>query len=288
MTGFARARSDGDAFSVEVEMRSVNYRYLEVKVRLPSSMASLETPIRNRVASRLGRGKVDVNIRLVPKGETVYELEVDMPLMEEIVRTARRIGSDLGVGGELELSDLMAFGKGFNLKEKDLSGTSKLWEAVEPPIEQALDDLGRMRRAEGEELRADLDKRLEIVANRIDAVERMSESSRERRKRDLLDRVQELASSTIEPSALAMEVARLVERSDVTEEVTRFRSHLTLWKEAAASDEPCGKKLDFILQEMNREVNTIGSKCQDAAMAKEVITIKSDLERIREQVQNIE
>jgi uncharacterized protein (TIGR00255 family) len=137
-------------------------------------------------------------------------------------------------------------------------------------------------------LKADLDGRIDTMAEYIDALETMSSSSREQRKRDLLEKIGELESTALEANVLAMEVARLVERSDITEEITRFRSHLSLWRQAVGSEGPCGKKLDFIIQEMNREVNTIGSKCQDAAIAERVIAIKSELERVREQVQNIE
>jgi uncharacterized protein (TIGR00255 family) len=269
-------------------MRSVNNRYLDVRARLPSSLSSLEAKIRDRVSSRFSRGKVDITIRLKPKGESAYELEVDKPLMEEIVRSARSLGDELGVAGEVTLSDLVGFPRAFNVQERDLSETGRAWDAVEPAIEKALSDLDGMRKAEGSELEADLDARVGSISKGLDAIEENSASSRDRRRQELEEKVKELEVVSLEPSALAMEVARLVERNDITEEVTRFRSHLTLWEEASDSDGACGKKLDFILQEMNREVNTMGSKCQDAAIAERVIDIKSELERMREQVQNIE
>jgi uncharacterized protein (TIGR00255 family) len=288
MTGFARADADNDAYSAEIEMRSVNNRYLDVRARVPSSLSSLEAKIRELVSSRFSRGKVDVTIRLKPKGESAYELEVDKPLMEEIVRSARNLGGELGVAGEVTLPDLLGFPRAFNVHEKDLSGTGQAWDAVEPAIEKALSDLEGMRKAEGAELEADLNGRVGAISKLLDAIEETSLSSRDRRREELKEKIQELEVTTLEPSTLAMEVARLVEKSDIAEEITRFRSHLTLWKEAAASEGACGKKLDFILQEMNREINTIGSKCQDAAIAERVIDIKSELERMREQVQNIE
>jgi uncharacterized protein (TIGR00255 family) len=208
--------------------------------------------------------------------------------MEEIVRSARSLGDELGVAGEVTLSDLVGFPRAFNVQEKDLSETGQAWDAVRPAIEKALAELDGMRKAEGSELEADLDARVVSISKGLDAIEEFSASSRDRRRQELEEKVRELEVMSLEPSALAMEVARLVERNDITEEVTRFRSHLTLWKEATDSDGACGKKLDFILQEMNREVNTMGSKCQDAAIAERVIDIKSELERMREQVQNIE
>ena len=288
MTGFARARAENEAYEVDVEMRSVNHRYLDVKVRVPNSVSTLELKIRDKVASRLGRGKTDVSIRLKPKGESAYELEVDRPLVSEVIRSVRQLGSDLGVEGDIHLADLMTFGRGFNVREKDLSEAGQVWEAIEPALVQALDDLERMRTAEGAELEADLNERLKTMSEYLDGIETTSRDGRETRKKELIEKVNELESSGLEPAALAMEVTRLVEKSDIAEEVTRFRSHLSLWNDTVTAGQPCGKKLDFIIQEMNREINTIGSKCQDAAIAEKVIAIKSELERVREQVQNLE
>ena len=288
MTGFARARAENEAYEVDVEMRSVNHRYLDVKVRVPNSVSTLELKIRDKVASRLGRGKTDVSIRLKPKGESAYELEVDRPLVSEVIRSVRHLGSDLGVEGDIHLADLMTFGRGFNVREKDLSEAGQVWEAIEPALVQALDDLERMRTAEGAELEADLNERLKTMSEYLDGIETTSRDGRETRKKELIEKVNELESSGLEPAALAMEVTRLVEKSDIAEEVTRFRSHLSLWNDTVTAGQPCGKKLDFIIQEMNREINTIGSKCQDAAIAEQVIAIKSELERVREQVQNLE
>ena len=255
---------------------------------VPSSVSSLEMQVRERVQSRVERGKVDVNVYLRPKGESAYELEVDRPLVEEIVHSAKSLGTSLGLGDDLNLSDLMSFGKGFNIKEKDLSGAESVWKVLEPALEEAIQKFQKMRQDEGDELKADLEGRLSTMESHIDTIESASASSREKKRQDLLEKIKELEVNNLEPSSLAMEVARLVERSDVTEELTRFRSHLSLWRESAAADGSCGKKLDFIIQEMNREINTIGSKCQDAAMAEHVIAVKSELERVREQVQNIE
>jgi uncharacterized protein (TIGR00255 family) len=231
---------------------------------------------------------VDVSVRLKPKEESTHQLELDRPLVEDFVKVARDLGQEFGVGGELSISDLVGFHPGFSVKERDLSRGDDAWQALAQALEQALEEHDRISRAEGAELAVDLEGRLEAIVGHIGAIEGLSVSSKEKKRQEILQRINELNGAGIEPSALAMEVARLVERSDIAEELTRFRSHLSLWREAVADEGPCGKKLDFILQEMNREVNTIGSKCQDAAITERVIAIKSDLERIREQVQNIE
>ncbi len=288
MTGFARGQFESASYLAEVELRSVNHRYQDVRVRVPSSLAQLEAKIRNEVSSRVKRGKVDVSVRLKPKEDSTYQLELDRPLIEDFVKVARDLGQQLGVGGELTLSDLVGFHAGFSVKERDLSSGDGAWKALEPALEQALDEYDRMSRTEGQQLAADIDRRVLSIAEHIDVIEGLSTASKEKKRQEILDRIKELSGTGIEPSALAIEVARLVERSDITEELTRFRSHVTLWREAVRAEGPCGKKLDFIIQEMNREVNTIGSKCQDAAITESVIAIKSELERIREQVQNIE
>jgi uncharacterized protein (TIGR00255 family) len=288
MTGFARGRFETDEYVAEVELRSVNHRYQEVRVKAPANLASLETKIRNEVSSRIQRGKVDVSVRLKAKERSAFQLELDRPLMEEFVKLARLLGRDLGVQGELTLSDLVGFHPGFNVRERDFSEGNGAWSALGPALEQALEDYGRMSRAEGTELVADIDGRLAAISGHVEAVESLSASAKEKKRREILDRIDELRLAEIEPAPLAAEIARLVERSDVAEEITRLRSHLAMWRETVKGDEPCGKKLDFIIQEMNREVNTIGSKCQDAEITERVISLKSELERVREQIQNIE
>ncbi len=288
MTGFARGQSETDDYVAEIEVRSVNHRYQDVRVKVPANLAHLEAKIRNQVSSRIKRGKVDVSVRLKAKGQSAFQLELDGPLMEEFVKVARSLGTELGVKGELTLSDLVGFHPGFNVKERDLSEGNGAWPALAPALQQALEEYERMSRAEGAELAADIDGRLETVAEHVEAVESLSASSKERKRQEILERIKELQVAEIEPAPLATEIARLVERSDIAEELTRLRSHLALWRETVTTEGPCGKKLDFIIQEMNREVNTIGSKCQDARITERVISMKSEMERIREQVQNIE
>ena len=288
MTGFARGRFETDEYVAEVELRSVNHRYQDVRVKVPANLASLEAKIRNTVSSRIKRGKVDVSVWLKAKQRSAFQLELDRPLMEEFVEVARSLGSDLGVKGELTLSDLVGFHPGFNVRERDFSEGDVAWVALDPALQQALEAYERMSRAEGAELVADIDGRLAAIAGHVETVASLSAASKEKKRREILDRINELQLAEIEPAPLAAEIARLVERSDVAEELTRLRSHLAMWRETVIGDEPCGKKLDFIIQEMNREVNTIGSKCQDTEITERVISLKSELERVREQIQNIE
>ena len=288
MTGFARAARESHGYDVVVEVRSVNHRYLDVKMRTSGGMAELEKRVRDRVGETLARGKVDLSVRLTRQGESAQVIELDRPLMEEFVRVARALGEELEVGSSLTLADVVGFSPAFKVRERELSDADGLWEALAPVLGEALGALDGMRGAEGAELERDFDARVQAILGYVEHVAEASESQREERRAQLEERVAELLGSAAEPASVAMDVARLVERSDVAEELTRLRSHLELWRSTVAGGGACGKKLDFIVQEMNREVNTIGSKCQDAEIAETVIALKSEIERIREQVQNIE
>ena len=288
MTGYARVSSSSPAYSVVVEIRSVNHRYLDLRVRGASGLVALEKKIRDRVSGDLSRGKVDVNIDVRPLTESVYEIVVDRPLMSKFVRHASQIAKENNLASDLALSDLVSFSPAFQVKERELSEEQGVWEALEPALIESITDFASMRAAEGSEISTDIAGRIQEMSKRLDRIESRSAQSREDKREQLQARVEELIQKTVESSAIAIEVARLIERADITEEVTRFRSHLQLWDGTVVSDGPCGKKLDFIAQEMNREINTIGSKCQDAGITKHVIAVKTELERVREQVQNIE
>ncbi|MGH9325052.1 MAG: YicC/YloC family endoribonuclease [Vicinamibacteria bacterium] len=290
MTGFARASAANDACEVEAEIRAVNHRYLEIRVRVQggSGLSSYEKRARDRAALALSRGKVDINLYVKSLTESSYRIELDSPLMKEFVALARSLGKELDIESKLSLSDLVGFSPAFQVKERVLAEGHGIEDAMDRALDQALDALEKMRTSEGAEMAADLDARIHALASTLDEIEKRSTENRESRRADLEAKVQELLSTKIEPTAVASEVARLVERADIAEEITRFRSHVTLWRSAVSSSEPCGKKLDFIVQEMNREVNTIGSKSPDAEIAERVIGMKSELERVREQVQNVE
>jgi uncharacterized protein (TIGR00255 family) len=289
MTGFARASAENDRYEAVVEIKTVNHRYLEVRMRAQGGggLASYDKKIRDRVGSVLSRGKADVGIYLRSVSESAYEIDVDRPLVQELVRVARSLGEETGVGTDLSLSDLVGFTPAFQVRERRPKETAKLEDALDRALDAALDGLQRMREAEGAELQADLESRTGSLRALLEGIERRSEESRSERRAELETKVGELLAGA-EGATVVAEVARLVERSDIAEEVTRFRSHLSLWQSAVSGKERCGKKLDFIVQEMNREVNTIGSKCQDSRIAESVIEMKSELERVREQVQNVE
>jgi uncharacterized protein (TIGR00255 family) len=289
MTGFARASAVNEAYEAVAEIRTVNHRYLEVRLRaLGIASAAHEKRIRDRVAKNLGRGKVDITLHVSALSESNQEIRVDRPLMKEFARIVKDLSDELGVESKLSAADLVAFSPAFSVRERSMEEGSAADDVIDRAVSAALDSLETMRTTEGAAMASDLEARIRALTGMLDEIERLSASTREARRRDLEARVRELLASVVEPAAIAAEVARLVERVDVAEEITRFRSHVALWRSAVLDPEPCGKKLDFIVQEMNREVNTIGSKCQDASILERVIAMKSELERVREQVQNVE
>jgi uncharacterized protein (TIGR00255 family) len=294
MTGYARGSAANDAYEVVAEIRTVNHRYLEVRLRATgSSSPAYEKRIRDRVGKHLARGKVDVTLHVSALSESNQEIRVDRPLMKEFVRVVRSLTDELGIESKLSAADLVAFSPAFAVRERDLGaleamGNGSADEAIERAVSAAIESLEMMRATEGAAMASDLEARIRTLCRTLDEIEALSASARDSRRVELDARVQELLASLVEPAAIAAEVARLVERLDVAEEITRFRSHVALWRSAVLDPEPCGKKLDFIVQEMNREVNTIGSKCQDASISERVIAMKAELERVREQVQNVE
>jgi uncharacterized protein (TIGR00255 family) len=290
MTGYARATASNDAYEVVAEIKSVNHRYLEVRMRAQGGggLPWYDKEVRDRVGAALSRGKVDVSLVVKPLAKSASEIEVDRALMADFVRLSRALAAECNVPGDLALSDLAGFSPAFQVRERALSEDSKLEEALGRALASALSGLEAMRGAEGGEMASDLATRVHAIGSLLAAIETRSEETRAQRRAELEAKVGELLAAAAEPSATASEVARLVERADVSEEITRLRSHIVLWQATVTAAEPCGKKLDFIVQEMNREVNTIGSKCQDARITESVIAMKSELERVREQVQNVE
>jgi uncharacterized protein (TIGR00255 family) len=292
MTGYARASAANDACEAVAEIRTVNHRYLEVRLRTTGGASlAYEKRIRDRVAKSLARGKVDVTLHVSALSESNQEIRVDRPLMKEFVRVVRSLTEELGIESKLSAADLVAFTPAFAVQQRDLGAPGEISsadDAIERAMSAAIESLEMMRATEGAAMASDLEARIRTLSRTLEEIETLSASAREARRIELDARVQELLASTVEPTAIAAEVARLVERLDVAEEITRFRSHVALWRSAVMDPEPCGKKLDFIVQEMNREVNTIGSKCQDASISERVIAMKAELERVREQVQNVE
>jgi uncharacterized protein (TIGR00255 family) len=292
MTGFASLTKDDSSASIGVTLKSVNHRFLDLQLRTPGSLAALESRIRALVQSRVARGRVEVMITVQQRRESSVEVELNeafLAALKPAIERARSLGF---IEGPVTAGDLLRFPQALAIREKvdEAEGEeTALATAVEQSLAEALEELDHMRAREGGYLRVDLDARRTRLGNLFERVAVAAEEGKTLLQSRLAERVRELrAESLADESLVAQEIAKFVGRSDITEEVVRFRGHLDHWKALSDSPEPCGRKLDFLLQEMNREVNTAGSKAEGPTVSELIVELKAELEKMREQVQNVE
>jgi uncharacterized protein (TIGR00255 family) len=293
MTGFASVSRDVAGDKVQITMKSVNHRFLDVSVKLPQALAAIDQRVRAVVQQRLARGRVELQITadatVVPEREVV----IDEHLLEQVAAAVDRVRARGVITGSLTPSDLLRLPQVLEVRTRavDAGGaiSPTLAALVDLALHDALDALLEMRETEGRFLAADLDARLATMAGYVDTLERESALGQGQLETRLRERIAQLPVDLQgDPAALAQEIVRFVARSDVDEEIVRLRGHLEHWQGLAAGAEPCGRKLDFLVQEMNREVNTIGSKVEGARGTEVIIAAKAELERLKEQVQNVE
>ncbi|HEX6163474.1 MAG TPA: YicC/YloC family endoribonuclease [Vicinamibacterales bacterium] len=292
MTGFASLTRDDERGAIGVTIRSVNHRFLDLQLRLPPSIADLEPRLRALVQKHLARGRVEVTISLQLRQNAAPQIELNDEFARALSAAMQDARSRGLVAGELTPGDLLRLPQALTIREKlpESGGvSSQLGFAVDDAVESAIVQLDEMRAREGVHLRTDLDARKGLLAGLIARIATAADTGREELEARLLERAREIAAALpIDQAALTQEVVRVAQRSDISEEVTRFHGHLAHWDALSDSPEPCGRKLDFLLQEMNREVNTIGSKADGLQVSEVVIQAKAELERMREQVQNVE
>jgi uncharacterized protein (TIGR00255 family) len=292
MTGFASLTRDDEHANIGVTIRSVNHRFLDLQLRLPPAIADVEPRLRALVQKQLARGRVEIAVSLQLRQPSAPQIELNEEFAQALAAAmaqARRRGL---VAGELTPGDLLRLPQALSIREKlvETGGVAAvLGTAVDDAVASAIGQLEEMRVREGVHLRNDLDARKGLLSGLIARISAAANNGREELEARLLERARELAAALpIDQAALSQEVVRVAQRSDISEEVTRFHGHLAHWDALSDSPEPCGRKLDFLLQEMNREVNTIGSKADGLQVSEVIIQAKAELERMREQVQNVE
>jgi uncharacterized protein (TIGR00255 family) len=287
MTGFGSGRGEAGGEAAEVEIRSVNHKFVEVKVRLPREVAALETEIVRAVKDRLARGAVEVAVRRTA-GPGLLAPRVDGALAEAYAAAFRALRARLGLAGEVALADVLAAEGVVRLEEREVD-LAAARPAVAAALAAGLDALLAMRAREGQALERDLLGRLASIDALVARVAELAPRAVEVQRARLAERVAELARGvSLDPGRLEQEVALFAERTDVAEETTRLASHLAQARALLAAGAPAGRQLDFLVQEMHREANTIGSKSQSAEISTVVVSLKAEIERIREQVQNVE
>ena len=290
MTGYGQASVEADALRATIAVRSVNHRFLDVTLHLPRRLQPLEAEVKERVAAAVARGRVEVSVQAVLPEAGAGVVLASRPLVSSLVRTLRDMQSEYGLEGGVSVADLVRFPGALERVEGPVEIPDAARAALVGQLAVALDVLDTMRRTEGERLRAELDRLLDGIQGAAARIEARSAESRELRQAALLERVRALAGELgLDDGRLYQEVVRAVERHDVAEEVERLRSHVVAARGllGGESDSP-GKRLDFLAQELMREANTIGSKIQDASAIQEVVALKAEIERFREQVQNVE
>ena len=291
MTGFGRASFAVDGQGFDLEVRSVNHRHLDVRLRLPRQFADQESAAKSHVQAHVARGKVDISVTQVEAEASAGELEVDAKLAEQYVKAAQGLAKAHGLETALDVSTLLSMPGVTHFVERGQSGEA-LAAALTEGLETALGALVVMRAAEGQKLAAEFEHRLGKIMALVDGFEERSslvvEAARERLRR----RTEQIRQDTglLDEARLHQEIVIAADRLDIAEELVRLRSHVSQFEEITASSDaskPVGRQLDFLIQEMAREANTVGSKANDAPLAHQVVELKTELERLREQVQNV-
>jgi uncharacterized protein (TIGR00255 family) len=288
MTGYGRGTSTGAGLSVTVEMRSTNHRHRDINVRVPRELSELEERLRALVAEQVARGHVDVTVAVEEDGTPLRAVEVRWDLAQAYYEAAKALSTRLGLHGEIGIETLLTLPDVVTVKTAPID-LEAVWRVVEAAAREALEALGRMRAAEGDALARDLIHRTSLIeqcaariSDRAPAVVEGYRARLEARLRELL------ADVPVDESRIAMEAAMYAEKGNITEELVRLASHIAQVHSVIEQTEPAGRRLEFLVQEMHREANTIGSKSQDIQISHMVVEIKSELEKIREQIQNIE
>jgi uncharacterized protein (TIGR00255 family) len=288
MTGFGSASRQGERLRAAVTVRSLNHRFLDVTIHAPRRLAPLEPEIKEHVQARLSRGRVDVTVQAKLDDEA-QTLAVSGGLVAELVRALRELQVEYRLDGGVSVSDVLHFPGAVEVTEADPGLDPERREAILGLLRHALDGMLEMRSAEGARLEAGLLRGLAAIESSAQRIAVLAEQGKEARREALVEKARALlAELGLEEARLYQEVARAVERYDVAEEVDRLRSHVAMARELLGGAEPAGKRLDFLVQEMMREANTVGSKSASAALAQETVALKGEIERLREQLQNVE
>jgi len=292
MTGFASLTKDDEVATVTITIRSVNHKFLDLQIRLPTTLASLEHRLRGVAQKRVSRGRVEITVTVQQRRVPSLEVELNEVFLDALGGALDRARDRGYVAGAMTPGDLLRFPQALSIRERteDVATESdQIAARVEHALNAALDELDAMRVREGGYLGTDLEHRRVGLGELFSRAAAAAEAGMTALQARLHERVRELrADALAEEAAVAQEIAKFVGRSDITEEVVRFRGHLEHWRALTNSPEPCGRKLDFLLQEMNREVNTVGSKAEGPAVSEVIVTLKAELEKMREQVQNVE
>ena len=289
MTGYGRGESENNGFKIAVEVSSVNRRQSDVVVNLPRELAALEPRIRSAISDRFSRGRTNVVVSCDSNASASRQLALDTALARSYHEAMRRLQEELGAAGEVTIGMVLQAPGVMRFAEESIE-PSALWPTLEKALGAALAELLKMREREGKHLAKDLIHRLKVVRQALKEVRKMHPVVLEKYRAALLERIEKAGIAEVEPNdeRVIKEVAFFADRSDISEELTRLDSHLAQFAHHLRKDEPVGRTLEFITQEISRELNTLGAKGADAEISRHVVACKSEVEKIREQIQNLE
>ncbi|PLS06496.1 YicC/YloC family endoribonuclease [Neobacillus cucumis] len=287
MTGFGRGKAESEAFSVNVEIKTVNHRFSEINIRMPRQLLKIEDKMKKILSQHIRRGRVEVYVSVDGEGMVSRKVQADWKLIEEYFQFLNEAKNKYGIEGTITIQDLLNRSELLHIEESD-AGNEEIEELVLSATEEAASFLKQMRMAEGEELKKDLLAITAQVETNVTELQKFAPIVVQAFKERLTKRMQEFVNGQLDETRILTEVAVFADKADINEEITRLRSHIQQFLQTLNENEPIGRKLDFLVQEMNREANTIGSKANDSNIAKKVVEIKSLLEKLKEQVQNIE
>lgn len=289
MTGFGRGESMDDLHSFNIEIKSVNHRYNDIIIRMPKHISYLEEKIKKYIKQKITRGRIEVYIKLEYIDEVTMDVKVNMPLAKIYKTAIEELINELNIKDNIMLSHMMNFPEIIKSERKD-TDEDIIWNCLLKSLDLALENLLSMRNEEGLALKEDMEAQIDTIDSKILEIEKRAPVVVKDYKERLYDRIKELLDDNYEldEDRLNHEVAIFAEKSDVNEEIVRLKSHIQQFELSLNENKPVGRKLDFIVQEINREINTIGSKANDLTITNHVVDIKSKIEKIREQIQNVE
>ena len=288
MTGFGRGHEVLNGRDITVEIRSVNHRYFEFSSRLPRAYTFAEEKLKSLLSGKISRGKVELSVQVQNVTAVSEKITANKEVIKEYVEALREIKDELNLADDLSLSAVMRMPDAFTVVKAEID-EEQLWEDLKTVADQALERFIEMRQTEGARMKADILSRLSLIEKNVEFIESRSPVIVEEYRKRLYDRMCEVLEGKIaDENRILLEAGIFSEKTAVDEETVRLRSHIAQFREMLESEEPVGRKLDFLVQEMNRETNTVGSKVQDIEVTKIVVDQKSEIEKIREQIQNIE
>ncbi|MDX1637874.1 MAG: YicC/YloC family endoribonuclease [Balneolaceae bacterium] len=289
MTGFGRGEASAGGFALTAEVRAVNSRYLDVSIRLPQEIQDRELDLKEVIQQHINRGKLNLTVRLNQAETGTPEVTFNEKLVKGYKQLLEDLRSSANIDQPVTLRNLMSFNDIFVSREQDEETLETIWQLSREASVEAMKQLNRMRQQEGKQLEEDLRLRVDNIEDLLDKIAVLTKDRADEARARLKERLQNLIDDdSLDPDRLEMEVAILADKMDITEEIVRLQSHIKFFREALQQEESVGRRLNFLSQEINREINTIGSKANSSEISQHVVNAKENLEQIREQVQNVE